>query len=192
MAEGRQVHSDPVAEDTWDDIPDSSGGIEYIKEEVPDEFQEGLEPLSIDTGPPVPPPQFVIPLLPTPPVHRPPPRPWAGTRPAVPPLLPELANLQGPRRPWLPETFSVSGRPQAPTKWQEAFHLYTLYVDTNNKARYSLGSGCITFYAAQRIYLSGLQDIRRQTEAGRLASCYLQEMLNYGKLHKYIGPDINS
>ena len=192
MAESREIYSDTVDVEPVTSASDSSEDLVIVKEEHIEQYQGELEPLTVDVSPPVPPPQFIVPLLPTPPVHRPPPHPWAGTRPAIPPLLPELVTGQRPGLPWSSESNRLPRRPQTPSKWQEAFHLYTLYVDTNNKARYSLQNGCITFYSAQRIYLSGLQDIRRQTAEGRLASCYLHNMLEYGKLHKYISPDIDS
>ena len=91
----------------------------------------------------------------------------------------------------MPEPIRGPRRPQVPTKWQEAFNLYTLYEDTNVKARNSYQNGCISFGAVQRIYLSGLQDTRKLTSEGRLAFCYLQYMLDYGKYYNYIDPRIN-
>ena len=192
MAESREIYSDTVDVEQVTPASDSSEDLISVKEEPVEQYQEELEPLTVDVSSPVPPPQFIVPLLPTPPIHRPPPHPWAGTRPAIPPLLPELATGQRPGLPWSSESNRLPRKPQTPSKWQEAFHLYTLCVDTNNKARDSYQTGCITFYAAQRIYLSGLQDIRRLIAEGRLASCYLHNMLDYGKLHKYIITNIDS
>ena len=161
------------------------------KKEPVEDNQSSIEPLTIVTLPPDPPPT-PVPVSPLGPVFPTSTSPWAGPNPVVSPLLPELPLPQRLQLPPIAETFSGPRRFQAPTKWQEAFNLYTLHEDTNNKARVAYQNGCITYAAAQRIYLANLQDVRRLTAQGKLATCYLTYMLNYGKFYNYIDRHINS
>ena len=192
MAVGGPIHKEAVSTVQVTCTSSSPIALECIKEEQePEENpQVNIEPLTVVTIPPPPPPtpgpsQILVPEIPTSS------NPWAGSNPVVTPLLPNLTIPQGHQIPWMPEPIRGPRRPQAPTKWQEAFNLYTLYEDTDVKARNSYQNGCITFGAVQRIYLSGLQDTRKLTSEGRLALCYLQYMLDYGKYYNYINPYIN-
>ena len=112
---------------------------------------------------------------------------WAGVNSVVSPVV-----LESPLRPAI---FAGNSEGQvgqsAPTKWQEAYNLYLFHEETNRKARQSVLDGCITFAAAQRIYMNSLQECRRLNSQGKLAFCFLKYMLDFGKFYKYIGPNIN-
>ena len=191
MAEGGPIHQE-AAIATVQVTCTSSGPISVdCKEEPIEGNQPDIEPLTIVIPPPAP-PSTPVPVPPLGPVFHTSTSPWAGPNPVVSPLLPNLSVPQRPQLPPIAETFSGTGRFQAPTKWQEAFNLYTLHEDTNSKARVAYQNGCITFAAAQRIYLANLQDVRRLTAQGKLATCYLTYMLNYGKFYNYIDRHINS
>ena len=157
--------------------------VNYIKEEPEEELESEVLQLSDVEQPPPPPTPQPSQAQHLPVTHQ----VWAGVSPVVSPLIPE-----SPPRPTSfannPEGYTG---PRAPTRWQEAYNLYLLYEQTNKKARQAVLTGCITFAATQRIYMSGLQECRRLNSQGKLAFCYLQYMLNFGKFYNYIGPNID-
>ena len=110
-----------------------------------------------------------------------------GVNPVVSPLVPE-----SPPRPAfltnIPEGYTT---PRIPTRWQEAYNLYLFHEETNKKARQAFLNGCITFAAAQRIYMNSLQECRRLNSQGKLAFCLLKYMLDFGKFYNYIGANID-
>lgn len=116
--------------------------------------------------------------------------PWGGPN-SVGLTFPEITHSQGLQLPPIPGHLGAPRRFPAPTKWQEAYNLYVLHEDTNQKARHAYQTGCISFKAAQRIYLSGLQDVRKLTNQGKLHACYLGYMLDYGKYYNYIDRSIS-
>ena len=165
MAEGGSLHREAIATVQLTYSSENPILVDCIKEEPEEETESEVLNLSVveQPSPPTPQPSQAQ-HLPT--THQ----VWAGVSPVVSPLVPEL-----PPRP----TFFASNPegytgPRAPTRWQEA-----------------VLSGCITFAATQRIFMSSLQECRRLNSQGKLAFCYLQYMLNFGKFYNYIGPNIN-
>ena len=183
MAEGGSLHREAIATVQLTYSSENPILVDYIKEEPEEEFETEVLYLSVvEQPPPSPTPQpSQAQHLPT--THQ----VWAGVSPVVSSLVPEL-----PPRP----TFFASNPegytgPRAPTRWQEAYNLYFLHEETNHKARQAVLTGCITFAATQRIHMSGLQECRRLNSQGKLAFCYLQYMLNFGKSYNYTGSNIN-
>ena len=183
MAEGDSLHKEPIAPVQLAYSSENPILIDYIKKESEEELEPGVLRLS-DVGQPLPPstPQpSQAQYLPV--THQ----VWAGVNPVVSPLI-----LEAPPRPTFfannPEDYTG---PRAPTKWQEAYNLYLFHEETNKKARQSVLNGCITFAAAQRIYMNSLQECRRLNSQRKLAFCFLKYMLDFGKFYKYISPNIN-
>ena len=183
MAEGGSLHKEAIATVQLTYSSENPLLVDYIKEEPEEELESEVLQLSdVEQTPPLPTPQPSqaqhLPIT-----HQ----VWAGVSPVVSPLVPE-----SPPRPTFfannPEGYTG---PRAPTRWQEAYNLYLLHEETNKKARQAVLTGCISFAAAQRIYMSGLQECRRLNSQGKLAFCYLQYMLNFGKFYNYIGPNID-
>ena len=183
MAEGDSLYKEPIATEQLACSSENLILVDYIKEEPEEESEPGVLQLS-DVEQPLPPPtpqpsqaQYV------PVTHQ----VWAGVNSVVSPVV-----LESPLR---PATFAGNPEGQvgqsAPTKWQEAYNLYLFHEETNRKARQSVLDGCITFAAAQRIYMNSLQECRRLNSQGKLAFCFLKYMLDFGKFYKYIGPNIN-
>ena len=88
----------------------------------------------------------------------------------------ELSNLQA----------------EAPSKWQEAYNIYALNENTNQRAREAFDKGWITFESTQRIYMNALHQTRVLCHQGQLSHTYLRHMLSYGKFYGYISPYVNS
>ena len=183
MAEGDSLHKEPIATVQLTYSSENPILVDYIKEELEEELEPGVLQLS-DVEQPLPPstPQpSQAQYLPV--THQ----VWAGVNPVVSPVV-----LESPLR---PTTFAGNPEgqagPSAPTKWQEASNLYLFHEETNRKARQSVQNGCITFAAAQRIYMNSLQECRRLNSQGKLAFCFLKYMLDFGKFYKYISPNIN-
>ena len=182
MAEGGSLHREAIATVQLTYSSENPILVDYIKEEPEEELESEVLNLSVVEQPPPPPtPQ------PSQAQHLTATQVWAGVSPVVSPLVPELP----PRPTFLASNPEGYTGPRTPTRWQEAYNLYLLHEETNQKARQAAFTGCITFAAAQRIYMSGLQECRRLNSQGRLAFCYLWYMLNYGKFYNYIGPNIN-
>ena len=183
MAEGGSLHREAIATEQLTYSSENPILVHYIKEEPEEESESEVLNLSVVEQPPPPstPQHSQSQHLPT--THQ----VLAGVSPVVSPLLPELS----PRPTFLASNPGDFGCPRAPTRWQEAYNLYILHEETNQKARQAVLSSCITFAATQRIYMSGLQECRRLNSQGKLAFCYLQHMLNFGKFYNYIGPNIN-
>ena len=183
MAEGGSLHREAIATVQLTYSSENPILVDNIKEEPEEESESEVSNLTIEEHPnPPPTPQHSqVQYLPA--THQ----VWAGMSPVVSSLIPGLA----PRPPFLADSSGNFGSLRAPTRWQEAYNLYILHEETNQKARQAVVSGCITFAAAQRIYMSGLQEGRRLNSQGKLAFCYLWHMLNFGKFYNYIGPNIN-
>ena len=183
MAEGGSLHKEAIATVQLTYSSENPILVDYIKEEPEEELESEVLQLSdVEQPPPSPTPQpSQAQYLPV--THQ----VWAGVNPVESPLI-----LESPPRPTFfannPEGYTG---PRAPTRWQEAYNLYLLYEETNKKARQAVLTGCITFAATQRIYMSSLQECRRLNSQGKLALCYLQYMLNFGKFYNYIGPNID-
>ena len=148
MAEGDSLHKEPIATVQLTYSSENPILVDYIKEESEEELEPGVLQLS-DVEQPLPPstPQpSQAQYLPV--THQ----VWAGVNPVFSPVV-----LESPLR---PTTFAGNPEgqagPSAPTKWQEAYTLYLFHEETNRKARQSLLNGCITFAAAQRIYMNSL------------------------------------
>ena len=88
----------------------------------------------------------------------------------------ELSNLQA----------------EAPSKWQEAYNIYVLNDNTNQRAREAFDKGWITFESTQRIYMNALHQTRSLCHQGQLSHTYLRHMLSYGKFYGYISQYVNS
>ena len=88
----------------------------------------------------------------------------------------ELSNLQA----------------EAPSRWQEAYNIYVLNDNTNQRAREAFDKGWITFESTQRIYMNALHQTRVLCSQGQLSHTYLRHMLSYGKFYGYISPYVNS
>ena len=88
----------------------------------------------------------------------------------------ELSNLQA----------------EAPSRWQEAYNIYVLNDNTNQRAREAFDKGWITFESTQRIYMNALHQTRVLCRQGQLSHTYLRHMLSYGKFYGYISPYVNS
>ena len=88
----------------------------------------------------------------------------------------ELSNLQA----------------EAPSRWQEAYNIYVLNDNTNQRAREAFDKGWITFESTQRIYMNALHQTRVLCHQGQLSHTYLRHMLSYGKFYGYISPYVNS
>ena len=98
---------------------------------------------------------------------------WTSPDTALPPLLPRLPIIPENQRLPLIKT---------PSKWEEAFNVYTFHEQTNKRARRAYENRELTYPSVQRIFVATLQDVRRMTQEGRLATCYLQQMLNVWKI----------
>ena len=183
MAEGRALHKEAIATVQLTYSSENPILVDYIKEEPEEEIESEVLQLS-DVGPSLPPP------IPQPSqdkclsvTHQ----VWAGVNPVVSPLV-----LESPPRPtFLANNLEGYIGPRAPNRWQEAYNLHLFHEETNKKARQAVLNGCITFAAAQRIYLNGLQECRRLNSQGKLAFCFLKYMLDFGKFYHYIGPNID-
>ena len=88
----------------------------------------------------------------------------------------ELSNLQA----------------EAPSRWQEAYNIYVLNDNTNQRAREAFDKGWITFESTQRIYMNALHQTRVLCHQGQLSHTYLRHMLSYGKFYGYISLYVNS
>ena len=88
----------------------------------------------------------------------------------------ELSNLQA----------------EAPSRWQEAYNIYVLNDNTNQRAREAFDKGWITFESTQGIYMNALHQTRSLCHQGQLSHTYLRHMLSYGKFYGYISPYVNS
>ena len=80
----------------------------------------------------------------------------------------------------------------APSRWQEAYNIYVLNDNMNQRAREAFDKGWITFESTQRIYINALHQMRVSCHQGQLSHTYLRHMLSYGKFYGYISPYINS
>ena len=80
----------------------------------------------------------------------------------------------------------------APLRWQEAYNIYVLNDNTNQRAREAFDKGWITFESTQRIYINALHQTRVSCHQGQLSHTYLRHMLSYGKFYGYISPYVNS
>ena len=80
----------------------------------------------------------------------------------------------------------------APSRWQEAYNIYVLNDNTNQRAREAFDKGWITFKSTQRIYINALHQTRVSCHQGQLSHTYLRHMLSYGKFYGYISPYVNS
>ena len=81
---------------------------------------------------------------------------------------------------------------EAPSRWQEAYNIYVLNDNTNQRAREAFDKGWITFQLTQRIYVNALHQTRVLCHQGQLSHTYLRHMLSYGKFYGYISPFVNS
>ena len=81
---------------------------------------------------------------------------------------------------------------EAPSRWQEAYNIYVLNDNTNQRAREAFDKGWITFESTQRIYMNALHQTRVLCHQGQLSHTYLRHMLSYGKFYGYISPYVNS
>ena len=77
---------------------------------------------------------------------------------------------------------------EAPSRWQEAYNIYVLNDNTNQRAREAFDKGWITFQSTQRIYMNALHQTRVLCRQGQLSHTYLRHMLSYGKFYGYISP----
>ena len=180
MAEGGSLHREAIATVQLTYSSENPILVDYIKEEPEEESESEVHILSVVEQPPPPPTPQPSQAQHLPTTHQ----VWAGVSPVVSPLVP-------PRPTFFASNPGDYTGPRAPTRWQEAYNLNLLYEETNQKARQAVLSSYITFAATQRIYISGLQECRRLNSQGKLAFCYLQYMLNFGKFYNYIGPNIN-
>ena len=80
----------------------------------------------------------------------------------------------------------------APSRWQEAYNIYVLNENTNQRAREAFDKGWITFESTRRIYINTLHQTRVLCHQGQLSHMYLRHMLSYGKFYGYISPYVNS
>ena len=80
----------------------------------------------------------------------------------------------------------------APSRWQEAYNIYALNDNTNQRAREAFDKGWITFESTQRIYMNALHQTRVSCRQGQLSHTYLRHMLSYGKFYGYISSYVNS
>ena len=183
MAEGGSLHKEAIATVQLTYSSENPILVDYIKEEPEDEIESEALQLSHAEQPSPPPTPQPSQAQYLPVTHQ----VWAGVNPVVSPLI-----LESPPRPTFfannPEGYTS---PRAPTKWQEAYNLYLFHEETNKKARQAVLNGCITFAAAQRIYMNSLQECRRLNSQGKVASCFLKYMLDFGKFYNYIGPNID-
>ena len=145
MAEGGSLHKEAIATVQLTYSSENPILVDNIKEEPEEELESEVLQLS-DVEQPLPPPTPQPSQAQYSPVTH---QVWAGVNPVVSPL-----NLESPPRPTFfagnPEGYIG---PRAPTKWQEAYNLYLFHEETNKKARQAVLNGCITFAAAQRIYI---------------------------------------
>ena len=81
---------------------------------------------------------------------------------------------------------------EAPSRWQEAYNIYVLNDNTNQRAREAFDKRWITFQSTQRIYMNALHQTRVLCHQGQLSHTYLRHMLSYGKFYGYISPYVNS
>ena len=81
---------------------------------------------------------------------------------------------------------------EAPLRWQEAYNIYVLNDNTNQRAREAFDKGWITFQSTQRIYMNALHQTRVLCHQGQLSHTYLRHMLSYGKFYGYISSFVNS
>ena len=81
---------------------------------------------------------------------------------------------------------------EAPSRWQEAYNIYVLNDNTNQRAREAFDKGWITFQSTQRIYMNALHQTRVLCRQGQLSHTYLRHMLSYGKFYGYISSFVNS
>ena len=81
---------------------------------------------------------------------------------------------------------------EAPSRWQEAYNIYALNDNTNQRAREAFDKGWITFESTQRIYMNALHQTRVLCHQGQLSHTHLRHMLSYGKFYGYISPYVNS
>ena len=81
---------------------------------------------------------------------------------------------------------------EVPSRWQEAYNIYVLNDNTNQRAREAFDKGWITFESTQRIYMNALHQTRVLCHQGQLSHTYLRHMLSYGKFYGYISPYVNS
>ena len=79
-----------------------------------------------------------------------------------------------------------------PSRWQEAYNIYVLNDNTNQRAREAFDKGWITFESTQRIYMNALHQTRVSCHQGQLSHTYLRHMLSYGKFYGYISSYVNS
>ena len=180
MAEGRPLPEEAVigtAQVTY-----TSGGpitVECIKEEPQELVPFQTEPLLSIQSPPAPTPLLAHNLISgatsLPHVY------WTSPDTAFPPLLPRLPLIPENQRLPLIKT---------PSKWEEAFNVYTFHEQTNKRARKAYENRELTYPSVQRIFVATLQDVRRLTQEGRLATCYLHHMLMYGKFYNYIDSSV--
>ena len=150
MAEGDPLHEEPIATVQLTYSSENPLLVDCIKEEPEEGLEPGVLQLS-DVEQPLPPPTpqpSQAQYLPV--THQ----VWAEVNPVVSPVV-----LESPLG---PTTFAGNPEGQAgpstPTKWQEAYNLHLFHEETNRKARQSVLNGCITFAAAQRIYVVGPGD----------------------------------
>ena len=80
----------------------------------------------------------------------------------------------------------------APFRWQEAYNIYVLNENTNQRAREAFEKGWISFESTQRIYINSLHQTRVLCHQGQLARTYLRHMLSYGKFYGYTSPYVNT
>ena len=132
--------------------------------------------------------------------HFPPPTP------KTPPVVGNLQATVGPtirnflqydknaRNPIVEETPIELGNLQAgaPSRWQEAYNIYAINENTNQKAREAFDKGWISFESVQRIYMNSLHQTRVSCRQGQLSHIYLKHLLSYGKFYGYISSHVNS
>ena len=143
MAEGGSLHREAIATVQLTYSSENPILVDYIKEEPEEESESEVSNLTIEEHPPPPPTPQPSQVQYLPATHQ----VWAGVSPVVSSLIPGLT----PRPPFLADNSGNFGSPRAPTRWQEAYNLYILHKETNQKARQAVVSGCITFAATQRI-----------------------------------------
>ena len=183
MAEGDSLHKESIATVQLTYSSENPNLVNYIKEEPEEELEPGvLQLLDVEQAlPPSTPQPSQAQYLPV--THQ----VWAGVNPVVSPVV--LESPLGPTT--LAGNPEGQAGPSTPTKLQEAYNLYLFHEETNRKDRQSVLNGCITFAAAQRIYMNSLQECRRLNSQGKLAFCFLKYMLDFGKFYKYTSPNIN-
>ena len=158
MAEGGSLYKEAIATVQLTYSSENPILVNYIKEEPEDEIESEVLQLSHAEQPPPPPTPQPSQAQYLPVTHQ----VLAGVNPVVSPLI-----LESPPRPtFLSDNPEGYIGPRAPTKWQEAYNLYLFHEETNKKARQAVLNGCITFAAAQRIYMNGLQECRRSKQPG--------------------------